>query len=438
MTTPIVVEQGPTGTTAQFEIQATGVTDLWMYSFWVNEPEPMEGQTNLSEITAITQVGAWPAEFTAQDNGDYWVVFAGPPSDPPGAEGTTVDGDVVLARVTVKYHDNVDPFDPGEYRIAFPNDQGQVSLVSYDLSKPIDERDDPIDHDVTVTNAVIDVHSPAAPTPNPLTWAAAPSPLSASSIEMIVADATDTVTQPENIEYQVELAGGELKPWQTFAPGDEKLFAFTGLDPNTAYTFVPRARDEAGNVTDDPDPVRPEDEVYTLANPPTAGAVVSVTPETIEVSWSANSNPAGTRYVVECDDDAAFTDPPVETSGPVTATTYTFGLTTPLTADTDYWIRVRALNEDGVPTANHEFADNPVHTPPAYNLDADDNCQATALSDGVMIVRHLFGFSGSALTDGAIAPDARRTDPGDIAAFLESGRAVMLDADDNGAATALS
>ena len=53
-------------------------------------------------------------------------------------------------------------------------------------------------------------------------------------------------------------------------------------------------------------------------------------------------------------------------------------------------------------------------------LDVDLNQNADALSDGIMIIRNLFGFSGNALTDGAIDPGGQRTDPAVIATFLDN------------------
>ena len=53
-------------------------------------------------------------------------------------------------------------------------------------------------------------------------------------------------------------------------------------------------------------------------------------------------------------------------------------------------------------------------------LDVDLNQQADALSDGILIIRSLFGFTGTALTSGAIDPAGQRTDPAVIAAFLDN------------------
>jgi choice-of-anchor B domain-containing protein len=72
------------------------------------------------------------------------------------------------------------------------------------------------------------------------------------------------------------------------------------------------------------------------------------------------------------------------------------------------------------------------------NLDVDANGEATTLTDGVMIVRYLFGVTGTQLTDGALGTGALRTDPNEIIAFLEPGLTTMLDVDANGEAGALT
>ncbi|MDB9541064.1 peptidylprolyl isomerase [Anabaenopsis arnoldii] len=75
----------------------------------------------------------------------------------------------------------------------------------------------------------------------------------------------------------------------------------------------------------------------------------------------------------------------------------------------------------------------------AWNLDIDGNGEIKALSDGIMIVRHLFGtFPGERLTEGAIAPNATRN-LGEIQAYLQQGvDNQYLDVDGNGEIKALS
>lgn len=74
----------------------------------------------------------------------------------------------------------------------------------------------------------------------------------------------------------------------------------------------------------------------------------------------------------------------------------------------------------------------------AGHLDIDGNGIAAAHTDGALIVRHLFGFSGAALTGGAVAEDA---DPAldeatEIAAAITC-RGLLLDADGSGELDAL-
>ena len=71
------------------------------------------------------------------------------------------------------------------------------------------------------------------------------------------------------------------------------------------------------------------------------------------------------------------------------------------------------------------------------SLDVDLNGQADALSDGILIIRHLFGFTGTALTDGVVDPVGQRTDPIAIQSYLNS-IITALDVDLNQNADALS
>jgi hypothetical protein len=69
--------------------------------------------------------------------------------------------------------------------------------------------------------------------------------------------------------------------------------------------------------------------------------------------------------------------------------------------------------------------------------DVDANGASDALTDGLLIIRHLFGFSGPTLTDGALAADATRTDPAEIAAYIKANEADF-DVDANGVTDALT
>ncbi|MGE0642375.1 MAG: Ig-like domain-containing protein [Nitrospira sp.] len=74
---------------------------------------------------------------------------------------------------------------------------------------------------------------------------------------------------------------------------------------------------------------------------------------------------------------------------------------------------------------------------PQATLDIDLNGQTDALSDSTLITRYLFGFTGTTLTTGAVDPAGQRTDPAAIVSYLDSIR-PSLDVDLNGQADALT
>ena len=71
------------------------------------------------------------------------------------------------------------------------------------------------------------------------------------------------------------------------------------------------------------------------------------------------------------------------------------------------------------------------------SLDIDGNGTADALSDGVLILREFFGFSGDTLINGAVASNATRTTADDIQAYISQIES-SLDIDGNGTADALT
>ena len=77
--------------------------------------------------------------------------------------------------------------------------------------------------------------------------------------------------------------------------------------------------------------------------------------------------------------------------------------------------------------------------PFSFNLDVDGDGKVTALGDGLMVIRKLFGavFAGDALTYKAVSPNAART-TAEISDFIQQGiDAGMLDVDKDGKTTAL-
>jgi len=72
-----------------------------------------------------------------------------------------------------------------------------------------------------------------------------------------------------------------------------------------------------------------------------------------------------------------------------------------------------------------------------FTFDIDGSGDAKALTDGLLVIRHLFGFSGSALVANASAPDAARTDAESITSYLAGGDG-QLDIDGDGDRRALT
>jgi hypothetical protein len=71
-------------------------------------------------------------------------------------------------------------------------------------------------------------------------------------------------------------------------------------------------------------------------------------------------------------------------------------------------------------------------------LDVDDNGATQVEFDGVMVLRHMFGLSGTAVTNGVSpAPGAQRTDPNAISGFIGQ-ISPLLDIDANNSVSPLT
>ena len=71
------------------------------------------------------------------------------------------------------------------------------------------------------------------------------------------------------------------------------------------------------------------------------------------------------------------------------------------------------------------------------SLDIDGNGQYDALTDGLLIVRYLFGLTDSSLTNGTLGSNATRTEPSQIVSLLDSMQDT-LDIDGNQSNDALT
>jgi predicted outer membrane repeat protein len=99
----------------------------------------------------------------------------------------------------------------------------------------------------------------------------------------------------------------------------------------------------------------------------------------------------------------------------------------------DFPALANASGGDGTDIGAFEFT-------PTATLDIDASVSATrydALTDGLLVIRYLFGLSGPGLTAGALGGTATRTDPAAIVTYLDGVR-TALDIDGNGATDALT
>ena len=72
-----------------------------------------------------------------------------------------------------------------------------------------------------------------------------------------------------------------------------------------------------------------------------------------------------------------------------------------------------------------------------FDLDIDDDGKTDALTDGLLVIRYMFGFSGNSLTSGAIGSGANRSSAQDIETLLAAST-TELDIDGDGSTEALT
>ena len=66
-----------------------------------------------------------------------------------------------------------------------------------------------------------------------------------------------------------------------------------------------------------------------------------------------------------------------------------------------------------------------------FSFDVDENLEAQPLTDGLLVIRHLFGFSGDSLISGAVSGEAGRDSSEAIAGYLTDADS-QLDIDGDG------
>ncbi|MGD0786120.1 MAG: metallophosphoesterase, partial [Sedimentisphaerales bacterium] len=181
-------------------------------------------------------------------------------------------------------------------------------------------------------------HTP--PTPNPMTWASAPTATGATSITMTANTATDANYPPVQYYFECTTDSNKSSTWQispTYAP--------TGLTPSTLYTFRVKARDaapvpnETGWSTEQSATTpQPPPGAATNPSPSTGATGIAIT---TDLSWTAGSN--ATSHDVYF---GTATTPPLASSSQA-GTTFDTGT---MSYNTTYYWRIDEKNAGGTTT----------------------------------------------------------------------------------------
>jgi len=168
-----------------------------------------------------------------------------------------------------------------------------------------------------------------APSPDPMTWASAPSAASTSSVTMTATTATDA----SGVEYYFDCTagtGGSDSGWQ-----DSPTYTDTGLNDSTSYTYKVRARDKSANQNTTSwsttasattgDGTAPSPDPMTWSSTPSADSNTA-----ISMTATTATDSSGVEYYFDClggsggsdsgwQDSASYTN-----SGLNPGTTYTY------------------------------------------------------------------------------------------------------------------
>jgi hypothetical protein len=167
----------------------------------------------------------------------------------------------------------------------------------------------------------------------------------------------------------------------------------------------------------------PDNDVDLDFNPPFGGALPSSTLQALQFTGvaSAPSTNNAADYAVTAG-TAVFTNNANATGSPslVPTPTPTITLTPSLT-----------------PTPSSTPTITPSLTPGGVILDVDDDGATQALTDGLLVLRYLFGFRDATLITGAVGGGAQRDTADEIETFMETILGT-LDVDGNGEVAALT
>ena len=240
-----------------------------------------------------------------------------------------------------------------------------------------------------------------------------------------------TSLDPTTNELPEDPFAGFLPPNITPPEGDGRV-SFT-ISPRPELATGSVIANAASIIFDTNDPIQTPVWSNTLdqSSPESAIGTLPETSESREVllEWSGTDQGAGIRdYTLFVSEDGQPFMPIVNSS----ETNHTF--VGKSGANYHFYSIARDLAGNLEPAPSVADA---VTTIEATSLDVDDNDSIDALTDGLLILRHSFGFRGSTLAEGAVGPDARRLGAAEIEGFLDSVIA-SLDIDGNGITDALT
>jgi len=128
------------------------------------------------------------------------------------------------------------------------------------------------------------------------------------------------------------------------------------------------------------------------------------------------------------DDDDKF---PLDTNEAFDTDNDGFGNNTDLDDDDDGFTDQQELADGTDPLSRFSCKSG------CFSFDVDKSMKAQPLTDGLLVIRHLFGFSGDSLTSGAVAGEANRGSSEAITDYLTDAESE-LDIDGDGASKPLT
>lgn len=177
------------------------------------------------------------------------------------------------------------------------------------------------------------------PSPSPMTFASSPAATGAYSIAMTATTATD---DSGYIEYQFacQAGGGGCteSAWQT-----STSYTATGLDSNTMYSYVVRARDSSQNTTLDSGAASATTD-SPPPNAPTSFTAAAVSQTQINLTWVDNSNDEDGFNLHRSTDQSTWEDLPNPAANATSFDDNNSGAG--LASGTQYFYEIRSISND--------------------------------------------------------------------------------------------